>query len=253
MSHDSIIDSRLPDSPVLTTDTLFDGELICAQSQDGYRFSIDAVFLAHFCSPRQHDRILDLGAGCGVVSLIIASRHPAVTLTCLEIQESLIRLISHNIHQNNLGERFHAVPGDLCCINGLVEAGGYDQVVCNPPYYRVDSGRHNYNEEQAVARHEIKARLDDVVRAAAYALRTKGRLTMVYPASRVASLMSTLKRYRFEPKRFRAVYSYPGVDASLCLVEAAKCGGDHMDLLPPLYVYDYPGGGYSAEVAQWYR
>lgn len=239
--------------PLYTLDTLFDGKLICAQSQGGYRFSIDAVLLAHFAAPRRHERILDLGAGCGVVSLILACRYPDVTLTCLEIQESLVQLIRHNICENSLGGRLQVVFGDLCSIDRLVDADGHDLVVCNPPYYRVNTGRHNMNEEQAVARHEIKARLDDVVRAAAFALRTKGRLVMIYPASRIASLLSALKCNRLEPKRLRAVYSYPGTEASLCLIEAVKGGGDGLALMSPLYLYDYPGSDYSPEVAQWYR
>ncbi|MBU4151747.1 MAG: tRNA1(Val) (adenine(37)-N6)-methyltransferase [Proteobacteria bacterium] len=250
---DPTIGLRFQSPTTSSPDTLFDGKLICAQSRSGYRFSIDAVLLAHFVTPRRHDRILDLGAGCGVISLILASRYPDVTLTCLEIQESLVQLIHYNIHENTLGDRLQVVTGDLCSITGLVPAGEHDLVVCNPPYYRADTGRQNLNQEQAVARHEIKARLDDVVQAAAFAIKTKGRLAMIYPASRITSLLSTLKHNRLEPKRLRVVYSYPGVDATLCLVEAVKCGGDELVLLPPLYIYDQPGGDYTPEVEAWYH
>jgi len=254
MSYDPPADPRpQPVSAGSSYDTLFDGKLICTQSQDGYRFSIDAVLLAHFVAPRRHDRILDLGAGCGVVSLILACRHADVSLVCLEVQESLVRLIRHNARANEMEQRIRVVPGDLCAINGLVAAGDFDLVVCNPPYYRVDSGRHNVNEEQTVARHEVKARLEDVVQAAAFALRTKGRLAMIYPASRIASLLAAMKHCRLEPKRMRAVHAYPEANASLCLVEAVKCGGDEVSMLPPLYIYSYSGGEYTPEVAAWYR
>jgi tRNA1Val (adenine37-N6)-methyltransferase len=239
--------------PDLSHDTLFDGKLTCTQSRAGYRFSIDAVLLAHFAAPRRSDRVLDLGAGCGVVSLILAYRHPAITLTCLEIQDSLIDLIRFNIEQNDLADRLRLLAGDLRHIKGLVQAGAFDLIVCNPPYYRVGTGVQNPNAEQAGARHELTAELPDVVRAAAFALRTKGRLVMIYPAARGAALIATLRQHRLEPKRLQAVYPYPGADASLLLLEAIKCGGEELTLLPPLYIYDRPDGEYSPPVEAFYR
>ncbi len=240
-------------APTLSVDTLFDGKLICAQSQDGYRFSIDAVLLAHFALPRSHDRVLDLGAGCGVVSLILACRHPAIRLTCLEIQDSLAQLITYNISLNGLADRIELLPGDLRCISELLAVGSFDLVVCNPPYYSLGSGRQNPTDEQAVARHELKAGLADVVQAAVFALRTRGRLAMIYPAARGAALLTALRQVRLEPKRLQVVYPYPGADASLFLVEAVKGGGEEMTVLPPLYVYDRPDGDYSPAVAAFYR
>jgi tRNA1(Val) A37 N6-methylase TrmN6 len=50
------------------------------------------------------------------------------------------------------------------------------------------------------------------------------------------------------------VYSYPGDDpARLILVEAVKNGGEGVCLLPPFYVYRYPDGPYSPEMAAMYQ
>ena len=237
----------------LSHDTLFDGQITCTQSRQGYRFSIDAVLLAHFVSPRRQDRVLDLGAGCGVVSLILAYRHPAISLTCLEIQDSLLDLIRANIAQNGLADRMQSVAGDLRHMHGLLPAGGFDLVVCNPPYYAVGSGQRNPNDEQAVARHELKADLADILRAAAFALRTKGRLALIYPATRGAALIAALRQFHLEPKRLQAVHPYPGAAASLLLVEAVNRGGEELAVLPPLYVHDEPAGDYSPALAAFYR
>lgn len=237
----------------LSHDTLFDGQLTCTQSRDGYRFSIDAVLLAHFAMPRRQDRVLDLGAGCGVVSLILAYRHPAIFLTCLELQDSLASLISHNIEQNGLAGRMRLLRGDLCAINALLAVGAFDLVVCNPPYYSLGRGQQNPGDEQAVARHELKAGLADIIQAAAFALRTKGRLVMIYPAARGAALFAALRQRRLEPKRLRVVYPYPEAEGSLFLVEAIKGGGEELTVLPPLYVYERPGGDITPAVAAFYR
>lgn len=240
-------------APALSHDTLFDGKLFCSQSLNGYRFSIDAILLAHFATPRPEEQVLDLGAGCGVISLILAYRHPSLVLTCLEIQESLAALISLNICQNGLGCRIRLLRGDLRRINEVLEVGSCDLVVCNPPYYRLGSGRQNSNDEQLVARHELEAGLPDVVKAAAFALRTRGRLALIYPAARAVSLLVTLRQYQLEPKRLQMVHSYPGADGGLLLVEAVKGGGEELVILPPLYIYTRSGGGYSPAVAAFYR
>jgi tRNA1(Val) A37 N6-methylase TrmN6 len=236
----------------ITHDTLFAGQLFCAQSREGYRFSIDAVLLAHFAVPRPQDQVLDLGAGCGVVSLILAHRHPTISLTCLELQESLATLIRINIDHNGLGDRIQLLAGDLRHIKTLVAVGGFDLVVCNPPYYPLGRGQHNPHPEQAAARHELTASLADIVAAASFAVRTKGRLAIIYPAARGAALLSALRAQRLEPKRLQPVYPYPGACATLLLVEAIKGGGEELAVLPPLYIHDRPDGEYTPAVAACY-
>ncbi|MCI5121248.1 MAG: SAM-dependent methyltransferase, partial [Candidatus Electrothrix sp. AUS4] len=55
------------------------------------------------------------------------------------------------------------------------------------------------------------------------------------------------------PKRIQPVYSYPEDDqARLVMIEAMKNGGEGVRLLPPLYIYQYPDGPYSAEVEAMY-
>jgi tRNA1(Val) A37 N6-methylase TrmN6 len=49
------------------------------------------------------------------------------------------------------------------------------------------------------------------------------------------------------------VYSYPGSQGKLVLVEAMKNGGAEMSLLPPFFIYAAPGGDYTAEMARLYE
>jgi tRNA1(Val) A37 N6-methylase TrmN6 len=239
-------------------DTLFDGRLICMQHKRGYRFSIDAVLLAHFIKPCADARILDIGGGCGVISLILAYRYQLVGITVLELQDDLVELIRRNIERNDaqaagFKERIEVVHGDLRIIDQYVQAGGYDWVVCNPPYRRPGSGRVNPASEQAVARHELQANLKDVVGACAYGVRTRGRVALVYPAVRGVSLFYEMRNQGLEPKKLQVVYSYPGSAARLLLVEAMKGGGEELTIESPLYIYKEKDGDYTAEMAECYE
>lgn len=235
-----------------TDDSLFDGRLRCLQHRNGYRFSVDAVLLAHFIAPRPGERILDLGAGCGVVSLVLAYRWPGVSLTALEIQPDLAELVRCNIELNGYGQRIELVGGDLRHIERSVGVGAFDWVVSNPPYRSAASGQVSSGNEQALARHEINTDLQAVVRAVVVALRTKGRAALIYPAARGATLIHEMVRQGLAPKRLQTVYSFPGGNGKLLLVEAVKGGGEELAVLPPFYVYEHRHGGYSKEMAGCY-
>jgi tRNA1Val (adenine37-N6)-methyltransferase len=96
----------------------------------------------------------------------------------------------------------------------------------------------NPQEEKALARHEINATLEDVLRAAGRLLKNKGRFFTVYPAGRTADLFQGLRRFRLEPKRVRFVHSRAGEDARLVLLEALKEGKAQVKILPPLVLYE---------------
>ncbi len=243
-----------PQSP-LTNDTLFQENLICRQSRDGYRFSVDAVLAAHFFAPKPGSRVLDLGCGCGVIGLIQAYRYPQSSVCGLELQDQLAELAEENGLRNDFtADRFRVIRGDVCAITTLFPPESFDCVVCNPPYRKKASGRINRDDQAACARHELTATVGDFARAAAFCLKNRGRVVFVYPAVRSSVLLSTLQSHRLTLKRLQPVYSYPGApSARLVLVEAVKNGGEQSEILAPFYIYERKNGEYAPEMLALYR
>ena len=221
-----------------TLDTLFGGRLKILQKKQGYRFSIDALLLAHFAEPRPGDRVIELGTGCGIIPLILFFGKKSKKVTGVEVQPSLADLARRNAALNRCSSRFQVWEDDLRKLDQRVKRASFDLVLSNPPYRRVGSGRVNPHEEKAVARHEIKANLDDVLRSAHYLLKDKGRLAMIYPASRAADLMRGLSKVNLEPKGLQFVHSHEKDEARLVLVEAIKEGHAQVKILPPFFLYD---------------
>lgn len=237
----------------LTNDTLFDGRLICRQYRQGYRFSVDPVLAAHFCSVQPGETVLDLGCGNGVISLILAYRNPEAKVTGLEIQPELAMLAHDNMLANNLDERVEVIEGDLKKIADHISPESFDLVVSNPPYRQTESGRISDTDQKARARHEIDATLEDIINAAAFAVKNRGRLVVVYPAKRAMTLIHLMKVRNLEPKRLQPVYSYPGeTEACLVLVEAIKNGGEEVRILPPFYIYTEKNGPYTRQMRELY-
>ena len=237
----------------LSEDTLFSGRLICRQPEHGYRFSVDAVLAAHFARPAAADRVLDLGGGCGVISLILAHRNPEITVCGLEVQADLAALAADNARQNGFADRVRVIRGDVRAIGELLASESFDLVVANPPYRSLGSGRLSDHDQAARARHELHGDLVDFVRAAAFAVRNRGRAVFVYPALRTATLLAVLQSHRLTPRRLQPVVAWPGAAcARLALVEAVKNGGEGFEILGPLPIDAARGGGPSAELQAMY-
>ncbi len=235
-----------------TLDTLFEGRLKVLQKKCGYRFSIDAFLLAHFAKPRAMDQVIDLGTGCGILPLILTFRHKVEKIIGVEIQASLADLARRNVALNRLSTRITIWEKDLKSLEGKSWRKNFDLVLSNPPYRKVGSGRVNPRLEKAAARHEITATLEDVIHTAGDLLKDKGRMTMIYPASRAADVIEEMRKFHLEPKRLQFVHSHPGDEARLLLIEGLKEGHAQVRVLPPFFLYDSTGK-YTPEAQELFR
>ncbi len=239
--------SEKSDSTDESLDTLFQGRLAIIQRKRGYRFSLDAILLAHFVTVNTGERVIDLGTGNGVIPIMLASLYPTARLSGLEIQEEMAERALRSVSLNRLGDSVGIVQGDVCSIKQIFLPQSFDAAVCNPPYRRATSGRINPNVERRVARHEIKGCLRDFLRAGSYLLRRRGRMSLVYPAARTVDLLQMMREEDIEPKRLRLVHSFERDTATLVLAEGIKGARSDIKIMPPLIIYTREKK-YTAEV-----
>jgi len=232
---------------MMTTDSLFRGRLKIIQKRKGYRFSIDAPILAQHVRLRATDIAVDLGTGCGIIPLILSLQTPSAHICGIEIQRDLAELASRNVRLNHMEGKITIVHGDMKDFKSYLTPGTIDVVFSNPPYRKVLSGRINPEEERAVARHEIKACLSDVVSVAEGLLKRSGRLVMIYPAERVIDLVLRMRASSLEPKRLRLIHPKESSGAILAIAEGIKYGNPGLEVQPPIIIYK-PEGGYTDEV-----
>ncbi|MBW2216324.1 MAG: methyltransferase [Deltaproteobacteria bacterium] len=219
----------LPDEDI---DPFMDGRLRLIQSKDGYRFSIDAVFLSEFVTIKPGDVVVDLGTGCGVIPLILLLTKPVGYAFGLEVQKELANQAARNSVINGFKDKMSVILGDLKHLS--ISNRSADVVICNPPYRKVKSGRINPDMRRAIAKHELMASVDDILHAARNILREKGRLAMIYPAERLVGLVARMRRFTLEPKRIQINYPDLKSSAKLALIEASLGGKPGLEILPPL-------------------
>jgi tRNA1Val (adenine37-N6)-methyltransferase len=220
-----------------TLDTFLDGRVHIVQKKRGYRFSIDAILLSQFIRIRKHEKVIDLGTGCGILPVVLSKTTQAHSFVGVEIQKGLAALAQKNVRQNQLQERISILHQDYRTLSRVFPPGSFHVVLSNPPYRRFLTGRVNPFVEKAIARHEIKGGLEDLISIASYLLPPKGRCYMIYPAARVVDLLVALRTHTLEPKRGQFVFPRPGEGAKFILVECLKGSGVELKILPPLILH----------------
>jgi len=229
---------------------LFGGAVEVEQYIDGYRFSIDSVLLARWVRIPHGSIIADIGAGCGVISIIMAAGRGIGGITALELQDDLYALCLRNVERNDLSDLIEVKQCDVRQL-GTELRGKFDVAISNPPFREIGSGRLSARNQKAIARHELTLTLDQLLAAARFLLKDGGKFNLVYPMRRFDELSAKLPDYGFLPSRIRKVHPRGSEPANLLLLEATHGSRGDTIIEEPLIIYD--GGDYTDEAAAMYE
>ncbi len=222
------------------------------QKETGFRFGTDSVLLADFAEAKPGDRVVDMGTGTGILSILMASRQEKSTYVALEIQPEMAEMAARSVALNGLEHRIEVQTCDFREAHRLVGYGQFSLAVCNPPYGKAGGAMLSATDTQRIARHESHCTVQEMAEAASRLLRTGGRLAVVYPAPRALELMSALRSCHLEPKRIRTIHARAEREPKLILLDAVKGGGSMLHWLPPL-ILSGPDGKPSDEWKRIYR
>ena len=211
------------------------------QPTQGFRFSIDALLLSCFAANRSPSRVIDLGTGCGVISLGLILRRPRESFAILGVDTNpeMIAAAQINARKLTASQRFSPVLGDVTELAAIPEfqPGSFDLALCNPPYRLIGHGRTPLNESKKTAMFEAKTRIEDFLSGASQALKTKGRLCLIHLPEHLPRLLDRLVASGLEPKRLRLIHAFTDKPASLLLLEARKGCNPGLSVEPPLILY----------------
>jgi tRNA1Val (adenine37-N6)-methyltransferase len=221
------------------------------QREKGYRFSIEPFLLADFASVSQENEILDIGTGSGVIPILISKRKPGLNIVAVEIQKILSDLAFENIQSAGFSAAIKVISGDFLEISKELQPDSFDMILSNPPYRKLNSGRINPNPVKAIARHEVKLNLPNLVEASFRLLKSNGRVVLSYPTSRKREVLEALSRSKLVPIRLRNVYGRPGAIAKFFLVEAKKSAIVSSIEEDSIYIYK-SDGSYSENMERLY-
>lgn len=216
----------------VTHDLFLGGRLNVAQPRRGHRSGHDAVLLAA-AIPAAARVCCELGTGVGVASLCAAWRLPEAQFTAIEIDPALTALAEQNVTANGLSDRITLLNADICTQPRALPAAQFDHVFLNPPYFfraTVPEG----NDEAKARAHQFEAEdLDLWLRYAAYLLRARGDITIIYRADMLEHLLAALTP-RFGGFIVLPIHSRAGQDATRIILRATRDSRGKTTIRPPL-------------------
>jgi tRNA1(Val) A37 N6-methylase TrmN6 len=246
------------DRCALTEDAFLGGRLRILQPRKGYRAGLDAVLLAAATPVRGDscERVLEAGAGVGVVGLCIAARAQGVRVTLVESDPELVAIARENALRNGLEHRIDVIGADVTAPPASLEAEGlasglYTHVVANPPYLVQGRGRTARDPAKAAA-HAMPA--GDLARWVRFLTRVAApgaSLTMIHRPEVLPELLALLER-RFGGLRLLPVHPRTSAPAVRILIEGRKGSRSPLKLLAGLVLHE-TDGSFRPEIAEILR
>jgi tRNA1(Val) A37 N6-methylase TrmN6 len=226
-----------------TDDAFLGGALNILQPKGGYRAGIDAVLLAAAALVRgtRKERVLDVGAGVGVVGLAVAHRMPRAAVTLVEREPILADLARINVERNGLNVRVCVVEADvtrrLDDLPGLrPHAETFDHVLANPPYNPEGAGTVSVEALNAAANFMPGGNLARWARFMAAMARPGGSATMIHRADAVGEILTAFAG-RFGRLLVFPLYPRPGASAARVLIQGIKGSNAPIELRPGLVLH----------------
>jgi len=216
---------------------LEDKRLKIIQAKDSYRFSVDSILLLNFIRLKNYENIIDLGTGSGIIPLLLFGKKKGLSIYGVEIQKDLADMARRSVELNKLQNGITIIQEDFRNLKNNFKNQQFDVVVSNPPYISMGQGKINPSINKAIARHEIKGDLEDMISVSNYLLKNKGRIYLIYRSAKLIKLVITLKRYGIEPKVIKLIHPRPGENANLVLLEGIKSGKEELKIEDPIFLY----------------
>ncbi len=234
----------------ISRDRFLGGKVAALQPAKGrHRAGTDAVLLAAAVPRAASGVLVDLGAGVGVAGLCAARLCPDAEVVLVDkdpVAADLARQ-SRLLEENaDIAARVRVIESDLLApqkqrVDAGLLPGMAAQVIMNPPFYEPGSVCASPDEARAAAHVLSDEGLEGWMRVAASLLAGDGRVTVIWPAARLAALLSAIEG------RFGAATVYPlfpKVDAAALrvIVCAVKGSRAPLRLLPGMVLHEADGG-----------
>lgn len=177
------------------------------QDKTAMKVGTDGVLLGSW-APVDHNlfSILDIGAGTGIIALMLAQRTSAEQIDALEIDEEAYEQAVENFENSPWGDRL------FCFHAGLDEfiaepEDEYDLIVSNPPFYAEDYKTEN--EQRDLARFQDAMPFEELVEAADLLLSENGIFALILPHKEEEKFIALAKEYELYPVKITRVKGTP--------------------------------------------
>lgn len=185
-----------------------------------FPLSTDSMLLADFVKLPKSANVLDLGAGCSTLGLLICAKDANCKVTGVELNPMAHEAALKNIEANALQTRVSSICGDIRSLSHTLSAGTFTTCVSNPPYFTGGPA----SKDTPLARRDDCFDIPDIMECAGKLLRYGGDLYLVHKPEKLAQLCACAGKHGLEAKRLCTVRHCPENPVSLVLLQFRKGG-----------------------------
>lgn len=189
-------------------------EFFINDDQCAMKVGTDSILLGSWVKHENPNDVLDIGAGSGLLSLMMAQRFPNSSVTAIEVDPKAASQCMENMNNSRFKTPFRVLCEDFLKFETDKK---FDLIVTNPPFF--DSGIQKKNNTRDIARHGSDYFLGDLIKRACKLLRPKGKLYIIIPQYRLAFIKSILEDSPTEITRLCKVYPLENKDANRFLLQ----------------------------------
>lgn len=208
------------------------------QSADGYCFTSDSVFLANLSGVKRGDRVVEIGCGCGVVSLLIAAKFSPEKVFGVEIQHRLAEMAKRSVELNGLTDKIEIVCAPAQGVHKEI-GHTFDVVVANPPYEEAEK-KAEYTEKE-ICKTEAKLTAVEAVECGKKLLRYGGKFIMINRVRRLIDVLTAMREKGIEPKKLYLIQPKASLPIDTFIVEGKKGAKPSLLVPKPLVIYEENG------------
>ena len=187
-------------------------------SPGAFPLSTDSIALTGFAKLPKNATVLDLGAGCGTLGLLLCATDPGCRVTGIELDPQAHQMALSNAARNAVTDRLTSICGDIGNISSLVTAGSFSCCISNPPYFSAGP----QSKATPLARRDDLCSISQLMTAAGWALQYGGDFFLVHRPERLAELCTQASAHGLEAKKIRLLRHRTDGPVSLILLQLRK-------------------------------
>lgn len=186
------------------------------QDQCAMKIGTDSVLLGAWTPLNNNPfSILDIGAGTGVLSLMLAQRSNAEVIDAIEIDENAYEQCVDNFEASPWGDRLFCYHSDLQEFTEEIE-DKYDLIISNPPFYAEDFKTESAQRD--LARFQDAMPFEHLVVSAAHLLDKNGVFSVVIPFNEEQRFIDLASKVGLFPKQLLHVKGNPTSEVKRSLI-----------------------------------
>jgi ribosomal protein L11 methyltransferase (prmA) len=169
-------------------------EFSIIQEVSSMKVGTDSVILGAWTPAYEPQRILDIGAGTGILSLMMAQRFPQALIHSIEIDPETAEECKQNITLSPWKERISVFQMD---IRNFSASNSYDLILSNPPFFSEDT--HSPNQKRSLARASHSLPFAQLLNCVNKFLSPQGNFSVVIPYKEETSFLQEATYYSLYP------------------------------------------------------